>query len=486
MYLGFQESADDYGVASVDPDGNIRWRASYNGSAGGMDVLAAIAVSPAANCYVTGYSSETEIGQAITTVSYGSGGQMRWMGTFSAPDLVYGQGQAIYVDQDENVFVAGTAYRYGFFEDWALLKYNAQGVRQWIKFFDRDLSTDRVAAIAGNPSGSRVFLIGTSMHSGSGEDISVLSYAAASGNLLWEHHFDNPENLWNPDQGIAIATDTSGYVYAAGNSFANPAYDILLFKLREADGSRLWLRRYNGQLNANEGVFDMAVSPAGSIYLGGYAANGNGGTSMLTLKYNTNGGLVWESAFGNNTFRNDRISDIVLGGPNSSVFAAGSMSTTFNQSFDLMLLEFDAATGDTLRACGPGLGFSSTLGITTGLAVAPSGDIYVGGRAQGGFALVNYGPERPNALAEINPATEVEAFPNPCPGRLTVRCASSIRSVELFGLDGRRISAQVALAEREAEVRASYRGMAMIRVQTEEGMKEKDQVRWVGYLLRHP
>ncbi|MCB0541853.1 MAG: T9SS type A sorting domain-containing protein, partial [Bacteroidetes bacterium] len=59
---------------------------------------------------------------------------------------------------------------------------------------------------------------------------------------------------------------------------------------------------------------------------------------------------------------------------------------------------------------------------------------------------------------------------NPCPGRLTVRCASSIHTVELYGLNGQRISAQVALAEREAEVRASYRGMAMIRVQTEEGM----------------
>lgn len=467
LYLGFQDFPDNYGLASVDPDGNLRWRASYNGSADGMDVLTATAVSPAANCYVTGYTSETDIGQAFTTISYDSEGRMRWMDTFSGPDVVYSEGRSIYVDQDENVFVAGTASRYGFAEDWVLIKYNAWGARQWVVLFDRDLKPDRVAAVTGNPSGSQVFLIGTSINAGSGEDISVLSYSAAAGNLLWEHHFDNPENLLNPDRGVAIATDSSGYVYAVGNSFANPAYDIALFKLREADGSRQWLRRYDGPLNANEGVFDMAVSPAGSVYLGGYTANGNGGTSMLALKYNTNGGLVWEATFGSNTFRNDRISDIILGGPNGSVFAAGSMSSAINQSFGLMLLEFDAASGDTLRACGPGLGYNSGQGMATGLAAGPTGDVYIGGRAQGGFVLVNYGPEQPNAVAEVGAAPSVEAFPNPCPGRLTVRSAASpIRALELFSLDGRRIPARVSISGGQAEVRAGFKGMAILQVAT--------------------
>ena len=64
--------------------------------------------------------------------------------------------------------------------------------------------------------------------------------------------------------------------------------------------------------------------------------------------------------------------------------------------------------------------------------------------------------------------------PNPAPGAFTLSSPqAAIESVALYDLTGRALSAEVSLDRHEAQVRSDYRGLLIVRVQTERGS-------WVG------
>jgi hypothetical protein len=61
--------------------------------------------------------------------------------------------------------------------------------------------------------------------------------------------------------------------------------------------------------------------------------------------------------------------------------------------------------------------------------------------------------------------------PNPAPGAFTLRSPkATIQSLTLYDLTGRRIPAEVIHDRHEAQVRSSYRGLAIVKVQTDQGM----------------
>ena len=62
-----------------------------------------------------------------------------------------------------------------------------------------------------------------------------------------------------------------------GNDFATIKYDN--------NGNQLWVARYNGPANGNDGGNAIAVAPDGFIYVTGYSANASGGTDIVTIKY---------------------------------------------------------------------------------------------------------------------------------------------------------------------------------------------------------
>jgi hypothetical protein len=67
----------------------------------------AIAVDSANNTYVTGYSPGTNSYNNIVTISYDPNGNRRWLQSYASPGNGNASGQAIAVDANGNVYVAG-------------------------------------------------------------------------------------------------------------------------------------------------------------------------------------------------------------------------------------------------------------------------------------------------------------------------------------------------------------------------------------------
>lgn len=62
-------------------------------------------------------------------------------------------------------------------------------------------------------------------------------------------------------------------------------------------------------------------------------------------------------------------------------------------------------------------------------------------------------------------------YPNPAPGGFTLRSPqAAIQSLTLYDLTGRRLPAEISHDRHEAQVRSSYRGLVIVKVQTDRGM----------------
>lgn len=124
--------------------------------------------------------------------------------------------------------------------------------------------------------------------------------------LAWSTYFDNSPQL--ADYNGMLGRDAQGNTYVGGTSYVENDTagntDIVLFKT-DANGNRVWSRTFNGAGDYKDGLRDMAVDAAGNIYLSGYSysateENGLSSYNYATLKYDTDGNLLWTKYYAGN------------------------------------------------------------------------------------------------------------------------------------------------------------------------------------------
>src|SRR5262245_54656823 len=98
---------------------------------------------------------------------------------------------------------------------------------------------------------------------------------------------------------VATAPDRSAYVVGSTDSFAfdqfgQPSTRMFIVKL--SNGAVVWQRIWNGTTIVGVTDTSVAVGPGGSVYVAGITADG-GGDAVL-LKFDSNGNLLWQRAWG--------------------------------------------------------------------------------------------------------------------------------------------------------------------------------------------
>jgi hypothetical protein len=152
------------------------------------------------------------------------------------------------------------------------------------------------------------------------------------------------------DEGTDVTVDSEGNLIVTGFSSNGTDQDIITIKY-DPEGNLAWaskypdgVARYDGQYGDDKATA-VAVDASGNIYITGFSTGEATGADCLTIKYDRDGNLAWESRYNGRNNGIDMASAIVVGA--SGVYVTGS-SEGKTSGPDFVTLKLDAGNGNIL------------------------------------------------------------------------------------------------------------------------------------------
>lgn len=497
-------------LTKLDANGNLVWARQFGGIGG--DDAYSVAVDSAGNVHVVGHFRNTiefEPGTGnfdLTAVGENDAyavkldvnGAVLWAKAFGGTDVE--NGFSVGLDADANVYVAGGLRGTGDFDpgagthmltseglqDGFIVKLDAAGDFVWAAQLG-SAGAERIYAIAVDDAGNIYATgnfsdpldfdpgVGTLILTPDGPtDVFALKLNSAS-ELIWAKHMGGPDS----DLGFAIATDSDGNVFLAGDFdgggdfdpgpgvqtlISEGSFDAFAAKL-DPNGDFVWAHSWGSTgFDAANGI---AVDAQGNAVVGGMFGGAcdfdpGAGTTQLTAQgafdvfvsqLQPNGDFNWVSDV---TGAGQNFANSVAVNATGDIFVAGSFSNTADfdasaNTFDLMADGEDAFTMK-LNTCAASVSVSveqTTLtavststnfqwldcnndnepinGATTANYLATANGSFAVAVSEGGCAdtsdcyiIVGIG------IAEIQPSLELQAFPNPNNGAFTLDLGTTL------------------------------------------------------------
>jgi subtilisin family serine protease len=364
-------------------DGTVYWSQSFNGVSGGNDYGTAVVSDAQGNIYVAGsvYSNATAK-QDYLLLKYSNQGLLLWTATYNGAANGDDVAIALQLDPQGNIYLTGTSESspIGVNYDCATVKYNSQGIQQWVTRYDFTGLADIPTAITRDNLG-HLFICAASQNTPLNSDITVIRYDMGSGLQSGVYRHVVSGNGW--DNATSLSCDLQGNVYASGRVFVNSlTSDVCVLKCNNSVTLQ-WANTYDAE-SRNDGSNATGIDGAGNVFVTGFCDKQNNGRDFLTLMYNAAGTLVWDRriASANPVERGEARKLKVENG--SGVYVAGEMDKSGNKNFLAVRYDltgkktweqfFDGSTGNQDRAYD--VEISGTKIFVTGKSGNGSGDNY--------------------------------------------------------------------------------------------------------------
>jgi uncharacterized delta-60 repeat protein len=368
-------------LAQVD----TAWVRHYNGPPGNsIDQAVALAVDNSGNVYVTGRSNGSGFYPDYATIKYAPNGDTLWVRRYNGPGNFSDEASALAVDTNGNVYVTGRTHWGGGDWDYATIKYAPNGDILWVRRYDGPQGSgyDRAVALALDDSGN-VYVTGYCETAFTFFDYATIKYAP-NGDTLWVRRYNGPGNLDDGANGLAV--DNDGNVYVTGYSNGGGSYyDYATIKYAP-NGDTVWVRRYNGPGNSDDSASALAVDNNGNVYVTGESYGSGSYYDYATIKYKSNGDTAWVRRYNGPADSTDGGYALAVD-TNGNVYVTG-YSTGSGTPQDYATIKYKP-NGDTAwvrRYNGPVNGTD----VANALAVDDSGNVYVTGYSTGIGSYYDY------------------------------------------------------------------------------------------------
>jgi uncharacterized delta-60 repeat protein len=237
----------------------------------------------------------------------------------------------------------------------------------WVRTYGTRLiaSDDMARAVVADTRGN-LYVTGAVGHTDGSYDFATVKYTSA-GDMAWVALYDGPGKQADIPTSIALDkkgnTYVTGYSYGTYSDFATIKYDSL--------GKTIWVSRYDGPANGEDGAYSIAVDEMGNVYVtGGSQENADGVTGSTTIKYDSNGDSVWVRHFSGREHFGCITTSVVVD-KEGNAYVAGGIDT-WGPDRSYLTIKYNSAgdTSWTRQYNGP---------FANALSVDASGNVYVTG-----------------------------------------------------------------------------------------------------------
>ncbi|PIN70119.1 hypothetical protein COV93_02775, partial [Candidatus Woesearchaeota archaeon CG11_big_fil_rev_8_21_14_0_20_43_8] len=235
------------------------WNWTYDPNATGIDRLVSVAIDKDDNTYFAGTDMHDGLSD-MHIVSLDDDGVFRWNISY-APCGNGGVLDAIAIDRDSNIIVAGYDYCNAGDEQFHVAKFNSTADHQW-NWTDNPAgsppaSLDRLTSVAVDSHGDIIVAGHDELPADNHYRIRVIKLAS-SGNLIWNWTYD-PGNI-NPNMINDIAVDRDNDIIVAGVHYPAGSPALFIAKINST-GNHTWnwsldlgvVARFNGVAIDSEG-----------------------------------------------------------------------------------------------------------------------------------------------------------------------------------------------------------------------------------------
>ncbi len=436
----------DYKTIKYNPSGIIIWEATFNGPINGGDYSNALAIDPSGNVFVTGRVDYGTTGSDVVTIKYNSSGVQQWMARYNGASNGLDEGRSIHLVSDGSVIVGGKTTGTVSGLDFVTIKYNPDGTQAWATVYNGPGNNeDYVVSVDVSTSGD-IYVGGCSIGSGSGQDFVVMKYNS-SGVEQWVKRYNGAGN--GGDAVVGINVDGAGNIVACGYTDMGAAERLNFLTLKyNAAGTLIWEKQYNGTASTVDIATYMAVDANNNIYLTGFTTQISGtvlDSNYGTIKYDPNGNLLWIAIY-NGPNNSVDVSRSIFIDNASNVYITGSSKGS--GSDDYATIKYSPAGAQLWVMSYNGTGNQNDY--STSVVADNSGNAYVTGRSYGGISDYDYATLKYGDLVGIEPVNNQipdkfslsQNYPNPFNPSTKIKFAIPEQqsvSIKIFDAIGREV-----------------------------------------------
>jgi hypothetical protein len=356
--------------------------------------------------YVLGQTNQFTQAADFILIKYNSAGTFQWSQTYNGPGNGEDRPVAMTLDNAGNIYVVGKSFLAipnggGTTGQTITLKYNSAGVLLWTAIKLRPdyypCEPDDVAVdAAGN-----VYVAGSTIEGAPfAYDFMTIKYNS-SGMEQWTRTYNGTGN--GVDMETRIALDASGNIYVTGESIGllkkglrfpiNTFADVYTIKYNP-NGGVMWQRRYDSPYHSSDRPKAIVLDNAGNVYITGLSHTDPSNSDYLTLKLNgTNGNIVYTARYNGTGNAVDQANGIVVNAAGEA-FVTGLSDPYGNYAFNYVTIKYTSTGAEAWTAIynGPADGTD----VANAIKIDPFGFIYVTGESQGvssgyDFLTIQYG-----------------------------------------------------------------------------------------------
>ncbi|MGH2575376.1 MAG: T9SS type A sorting domain-containing protein, partial [Ignavibacteria bacterium] len=272
-------SGTDYCTIKYDSNGEVIWNKVYNGTGNSEDVSCGIKVDVSRNVYVTGYSTESGSNKDYTTIKYDSSGATLWVAVYNGPGNHEDKANSITLDNEGNILVTGTSRNTSSSssQDYATVKYDTGGVQQWAARYNGTGNSVDIAYAVAIGNDNEVLVTGSSRSSwySSSSDYATVKYNS-NGVQQWVSRYNGTGNSVDIAYAIAVSlTDDAVFVTGSSRStLLEGSEDMVTVKYSLSSGTQLQVSRINGPGDGEDAALDIIVDDNNNVSITGYVSVG--------------------------------------------------------------------------------------------------------------------------------------------------------------------------------------------------------------------